>query len=188
MSLPSKPQQIAAVVKFLDSDFTEGKSLEEVAKAIVNGYHEALAKNLNPISPPLRVGMLIKTPLDGKVRRVAWAEEGRLWLVSETAGVGWLGSDGDNTWQYCEEYRPKKRIDGKMVEMTDEMIEQEWSNPQWSVGDRVSQNQRQYRFEVIATGPMSVLLRGSDGRLTADSNPNMEKYYRRETDVKSIEW
>lgn len=188
MTLPSKPQQIAAVAKFLDSDFTEGKSLEEVAKAIVNGYHEALLKNLKTPAPPLRVGMLIKTPLDAKVRRVAWIGDGRLWLVSDTAGVGWLGQEFDSTWQYCEEYRPKKKIDGKMVEMTDEMIAEEWSNADWKVGDKVSQHQRQHLFEVIATGPLSVLLLGSDGRLTADSNASMEKYYRREVGMKGINW
>jgi len=185
LSLPSKPQQIAAVTRFLDSDFTEGKDLEEVAKAVVNGYHEALLKNLKTPAPPLRVGMLIKTPLDSKVRRVAWMGDSRLWLVSDTTGVGWLGTEDDALWKYCEEYRPKKKIDGKMVEMTDEMIAEEWSNPEWQAGDKVSQHQRQHLFEVIATGPLSVLLLGSDGRLTADSNGSLEKYYRRE---RTAEW
>lgn len=188
MTLPSKPQQIAAVAKLLDSDFTEGKSLEEVAKAIVNGYHEVLTGGLKTPAPPLRRGMLLKTPLSSKVYRVAWMEHGSLWLVSDTAGVGWLGSEHDDLWQFCEEYRPKKKIDGKMVEMTDEMIAEEWSNPDWKVGDRVSQHQREHLFEVIATGPLSVLLKGTDGRLTADSNPNMEKYYKRETGLRSTEW
>lgn len=188
MTLPSKPQQIAAVAKFLDSDLTEGKSLDEVAKSIVVGYHEALLRDLKQPAPPMRVGMLIKTPVDGKVRRVAWMGDGRAWVVTDTTGSGFFGPERAHLWDFCEEYRPKKKIDGKMVEMTDEMIAEEWSNPDWKVGDRVSQHQREHLFEVIATGPLSVLLKGTDGRLTADSNPNMEKYYKRETGLRSTEW
>lgn len=186
MSLPSSKQQVAAIARFLDSDKTEGKSLEEVAKQIVDGYHEALTKDLKLPAPPMRAGMLIRTPLDAKTRRVAWLEEGVLWLVTDAAGVGWLGHEEDQLWWYCEEVRPKKRIDGRMVEMTDEMIAEAWSNSDWKVGDKVSQHQRQHLFEVVATGPQSVLLKGVDGRLTADSNANMEKYYKRE--YAEIEW
>jgi hypothetical protein len=96
-----------------------------------------------------------------------------------------MGSASDGFWGLCEEYRPKRRteVDGKnkMVEMTDEEIAEAWLNPNWKVGDQVSQNQREFSFEIIATAPQSVLMRRPDGRLNVDSNKNLEAYYRRES-------
>lgn len=179
MTLPSKKQQVTAVAKFLDSDRNEGRSLEEIATDIVNGYLDALTPPSPP--PPLREGMLLKTILGNKVHRVAWIGGEEVWVVPETGSYGWLGSLDNDLWSMIEEYRPRKRIDGKMVEMTDEMIAEAWSNPDWSVGDQVSQRQREFRYEIIATGPQCVLLRNvKTGGLTADSNGNMSKYYRRE--------
>lgn len=188
MTLPTRKQQIDAVAKFLDSDRNEGRSLDVIAAEIVDGYHDLLLRDLKKPATPLRGGMLIKAPWDGKARRIAWLDDtaGKVWLVGETSSYGWLGSISAEVWSYCEEFRPKKRIDGKMVEQTDEMIEESWSNPEWSVGDCVSQHQREFSFEVIATGPQCVLLRNAKtGVLCADSNSNLEKYYRRE--VKGLE-
>lgn len=193
MSLPSKPQQIEAVAKLLDSDFTEGKGLEEVAKAIVNGYHDTLLSNIKKPATPLTEGMLFKMPIDNKVRRVAWHGQGRVWVVSETDSYGWLGSDADPSWGLCEEFAPKRRIQvdgkGKMVEMTYEEIAEEWSNDTWKVGDRFSQRQRQHVFEVIATAPQCVLMRdASTGLLIADSNRGLKKYYQHERQVGKVVW
>ena len=193
MSLPSKPQQIAAVAKFLDSDFTEGKSLDEVAKAIVNGYHEALLKGLKKPVTELRQGMLFKMPVDGKVRRVAWMEGDRVWIVGETDSYGWLGTVSDDLWGLCEEFYPKTYtiIDGKrkLAEMTEEQIEEAWSNPDWKVGDQVSQRQRQHISEVIATGPQCVLLRNvKTGVLTVDSNSSLDKHYQKEVKAREVVW
>ena len=146
----------------------------------MEGYLDAIT----PPAPPLvlREGMLLKTLLSNKAIRVAWMHGDELWVVSEAGGYGWLGSTSDVFWTYCEEYRPKKRIDGKMVEMTDEMIAEAWSNPDWSVGDKVSQHQREFIFEIIATGPSCVLTRNQKtGVLTVDSNTNLGKYYKRES-------
>ena len=193
MALPSKPQQIAAVTKFLDSDFTEGKSLEEVAKAIVNGYHDALVKDLKKPATTLRLGMLFKMPLDAKVRRVAWMDDSQVWVVSETDSYGWLGALEDPLWGVCEEFYPKtaKLVDGKrkMFEMTDDEIAEAWSNPDWVVGDKLSLGQRQHSFEVIATGPKNVLLRDvKTGRLNADDNSSLDKHYQKEVKVGEVAW
>lgn len=193
MALPSKPQQIAAVAKFLDSDFTEGKSLDEVAKAIVNGYHEALLKDLKKPMTPLRQGMLFKMPVDGKVRRVAWIQGGEAWIVGETDSYGWLGLLSDSTWEFCEEFRPKAytMIDGKrkLLEMSDEEIEETWSNPDWIVGDSLSIGQRQHVFEIIATGPNCVLMRNvKTGALTVDSSASLDKHYQKEVKVGKVAW
>lgn len=193
MALPSKPQQIAAVAKFLDSDFTEGKSLDEVAKAIVSGYHEALLEDLKKPMTPLRQGMLFKMPVDNKVRRVAWMEGDQVWVVGETDSYGWLGTTSDDLWGLCEEFRPKAytMIDGKrkLLEMSDEEIEEAWSNPDWIVGDSLSIGQRQHVFEIIATGPNCVLMRNvKTGSLTVDSNSSLDKHYQKEVKVGKVAW
>lgn len=181
------------MAKLLDSDFTEGKSLDEVAKAIVDGYHDALVSGLKKPATPLRRGMLFKTPLDGKVRRVAWLEGGQVWIVGETDSYGWLGPEFDGTWDLCEEFQPKGYavVDGKrkLLELSDEEIEEAWSNPDWMVGDVVSQRQRQYIFEIIATGPQCVLMRNvKTGALNVDSNSCLGKHYQRERQVGKVVW
>lgn len=193
MTLPSKPQQIAAVAKFLDSDFTEGKSLDEVAKAIVDGYHDALVSGLKKPATPLRQGMLFKMPIDGKVRRVAWMDEGQVWIVGETDSYGWLSAESNGVWDLCEEFHPKgySVIDGKrkLLELSDDEIEEAWTNPDWVVGDVVSQRQRQFIYEVIATSPQSVLMRDvKTGQLTADGSNNLAKHYQRERQVGKVVW
>lgn len=193
MTLPSKPQQIAAVAKFLDSDFTEGKSLDEVAKAIVDGYHDALVSGLKKPATPLRQGMLFKMPIDGKVRRVAWMDEGQVWIVGETDSYGWLSAESNGVWDLCEEFHPKgySVIDGKrkLLELSDDEIEEAWANPDWVVGDVVSQRQRQFIYEVIATSPQSVLMRDvKTGQLTADGSNNLAKHYQRERQVGKVVW
>lgn len=187
MSLPSRKQQIDAVARFLDSERNEGRSLEEIAAEIVDGYHEALLEGIKKPATPLRRGMLFKLPIDGKVRRVSWLDDrrGKVWIVGETSQYGWLGPIDSPTWDYGEEYIPKRRIEvdgkGKMVEMTPEEIEEAWSNPDWNVGDQVSQHQREFIFEVVATGPACVLLENvKTGVLNVDSNRNLSLYYKRE--------
>lgn len=187
MAVPSKAQQVAEVMRFLDADRNEGRDLKVIATEIVDGYLEFLMAGIKKPATPLRLGMLLKSPFDAKVRRVAYLDdaEGVVWIVHETSSYGWLGPLLPATWEYCEEFRPKKKIDGKMVEMTDEMIEEAWSNPDWKAGDRVSQRQREHLFEVIATGPQCVLMRQADDGLLVDSNKNLEQYYKRESKLGS---
>jgi len=185
VTVPTKAAQISAVTALLDLEESDNRPIEEIAKQIVEGYHALLTKGLKSPASPARLGMLFKTPLDGKVRRYVWESKGRVWIVGETDSYGWLGPLHGPLLEYCEEYRPKRRRDGKMVELTDEEIAEEWGNPDWRVGDVVSQHQRQYSFEIIATAPQSVLMRDAVGRLAVDSNSNLKQYYRRE--VKGLE-
>lgn len=183
MTPPSRKQQIQQVAKFLDSDRNEGRSLDEIATDIVDGFHDMLLSAVVKPATPLRRGMLIKAPWDAKVRRIAWLspQAGRVWVVSENSSYGWLGPINPPTWEYCEEFRPKKRIDGKMIEMTDDMIEDAWSNPEWRAGDQVSQHQREFKFEIIAVAPACVLMQNiKTGVLNSDSNTNLSRYYKRE--------
>lgn len=194
MTAPSRKQQIDAVVKFLDSERNQERSLKEIATEIVDGYHEMLLAGIKKPATPLRVGMLLKSPLDAKVRRVAYLNDaaGEVWIIHEASSYGWLGPVTSPAWSFCEEHHPSKMVDTdvilpsgkpkrKSVEMTDEEIAEAWSNPDWSVGDRVSQFQRVGVYEVIATGPQCVLMAHAvTGSLTADSNKSLERYYKRE--------
>lgn len=173
------------MAKFLDSDRNEGRSLEEIATEIVDGYLAVITPAT--AAHPIRVGMLIKSPLSNKVYRIAWIGGEEVWAVGETSSYGWLGGISEDFWGRCEEYRPKKRIQvdgkGKMVEMSDEDIEEAWKNGSWSVGDKVSQHQREFIYEIIATGPQCVLMQNvSTGRLVTDSNRSLEQYYRKEAE------
>lgn len=198
MAVPSRNQQIDAVVKFLDSEQNQERSLKEIATEIVDGYHLSLLSAVKKPATPLRTGMLLKSPFDAKVRRVAWLDDagnggaGLVWIIHETSSYGWLGPLLPATWEYCEEFHPNKMVDTdvilpsgkpkrKSVEMTDEEIIEAWSNPDWNVGDKVSQHQREHTFEVIATGPQCVLMKHAvTGTLAVDSNKNLAQYYKRE--------
>lgn len=198
MSPPSRAQQVAEVMRFLDSDRNEGRDLKVIATEIVDGYHEFLMAGVKKPATPLRLGMLLKSPYDGKVRRVAHLDdaEGVVWIVHETSSYGWLGPLLPATWEYCEEFRqsemrdtgeigPNGKPKRKRYELTDEETDQAWSNPDWKPGDRLSQRQREHLFEVIATGPQCVLMRQADGGLLVDSNKNLEQYYKRESKLGS---
>lgn len=191
--LPSKSKQVEAVMKFLDSDKNEGRSLEEIATDIVDGYLDAITSGIKkPIQPP-REGMLYKHASENKVWRVSWLRhDGLAWLTSETSAYGFLGRISDDYWQYAEEYRPKKRVtvDGKgtLVELTDEDIAEAWSNPDWKIGDKLSRSQRFMSFEVIAVAPNTVLLMGNNSQLYSESNSNLKRYYRREIEMGNVEW
>ena len=190
MAIPTRKQQIDAVARFLDSERNEGRSLEEIAAEIVDGYLDAITPP--PPSPIIRPGMLLKTVVANKAYRVAWVEGDDFWVVPEAGGNGWLGHMSEDFWSYCEEYRPKRRVvidgKGKMVEMTDEEIAKAWDNPDHKVGDTFSLRQRTATFEVVAVGPQCALLRDlKTGVLQVDSNRNLKQYYRRETSGQILE-
>lgn len=169
-------------MRFLDSERNEGRDLKAIATEIVDGFHDLLLAGLKTPGAAIRDGMLIKSAVSAKVHRILLISDDLMWVVGETAGYGWLGPVHTQFWDGAEEFRPKKKIDGKMVEMTDEMIAEAWSNPDWSVGDQLSQHQREHRFEIIATGPACVLMRDArTGVLNVDSNKNLKQYYKKES-------
>lgn len=108
MTVPSRNQQIEAVVKFLDSERNQERSLKEIATEIVDGYREMLLGGIKKPATPLREGMLLKSPYDAKVRRVAWLDDqrGEVWVIHETSSYGWLGPVTSPAWESCEEFRP----------------------------------------------------------------------------------
>lgn len=192
MSLPSKAQQIRAVMEFIDSDRNEGRELEDIAKDLVEGYLDALVKDIGKPATPLRQGMLLKVPVDNKVRRVQWTDGFDAWVVTDNATYGWLGRADADLWRYAEEFSPAvfKEVEGKRkrVQMTPEEIEQAWSNPHWRVGQKVSLGQRRLRFDILAVAPTCVLMRNQRGVLWAESNSIMDLFYQVEIDPNNLEW
>lgn len=175
MAIPSTKKQVERVATFLDSDATEGKSLQEVAETIVDGYLGLLKSELKrPVLNP-QLGMAFKHPAISGVWHVAWRDGPKLWLVSANSRYGWFADESDMFWEYAEESSAKAGAPG--------------NNPNWKVGDTVSQRQRQFLFEVLATGDKCVLMRNqSTSALQVDSNDNMERYYRKEVQTKEIQW
>jgi hypothetical protein len=171
MALPKREEQIEAVLKFLDSDWSEGRTLEEIATKIVDSYEAMFSSELKdpPFTP--HVGAAFKHPSLSGIWFVGYYDlPARLfWIVSAKAKYGGWIKEHANFWKYCTPSNAKAGAPG--------------NNKKWAVGDLVSQHQRQYWFKVIATGDVCVLLQNRDtGQLVAESNDEMERYYQREAD------
>ena len=201
MPLPSKSKQVEAVIGFLDQERNQERSLEEIAKEVVEGYHSLIMDGLKvPMPPPrlLELGLLFKHPADGKARRVAWLSEFYVWIASDS-GVGWFGPRDTEYWTFCELYEPAKMVETgeigddlkpkkKRVPKTQEEIDLEWSNPDFKVGDRLSQSQRRLKFEVVAVSPDACLLEMEPGGLYVDDNASLKQFYRHEISKEVGEW
>jgi hypothetical protein len=185
MTLPSRQKQIQEIAKFLDSDHQEGRELAEIAADIVDAFHGLLLSGIKrPVLTP-HVGMAFNHPALSGVWYVAYDLGDRLWLVSSSARYGWLvRSDGD-VWQYAEESKDNRKA--KEGEALKPRPGSPGNNPDWNAGDKVSQHQREFRFEVVATGDKCVLLLQDNGVYRVESNDNMSKYYRKEVEEK-IKW
>ena len=174
MALPTRAKQIQEVARWLDSEATADKSLDQIATAIVDGYHKLLLKELKKPMVEPHVGHAFKWPVSGKVHHVAWTDDERVWIVTADSNYGWFGPKRSGFWGYTEMSTAKAGTPG--------------NNPQWQVGDRASTHQREFKFEVVATGDKCVLLREArSGELRPESNEYMKKFYHRETGAE-IEW
>lgn len=171
MSFSNRSAQIAEIQKYLEWWLTENEEREEpltteaLAIEIVNGYHNLLKSNLKKPITNLHPGMAFKVPWSTKVYFVSHVtQDGSVWVTAADHGFGWFGEESDPQWRYAEESRSKPK-----------------DNPIWKTGDKVSRLQRTHRYTVIATSERSVLLRETrTGKMLAESNDNLEKYYKRE--------
>lgn len=175
MALPTRAKQIQEVAKFLDSDQIEGLSLDQVATKIVDAYHDLLTAGIKKPVTNLHVGLTFKSPFTTKVHHVAWGDTEKVWIITADARYGWIGSYDDPFWRYVEESTAKAGAPN--------------NNPKWSAGQTVSQHQRQFKYEILATGDKCVLLKDvATGEIKSESNDNMEKYYRLERAVVEMDW
>lgn len=176
MALPSRKKQIERVMQILDSEEHEDLSLEEMSTQIVDGYHKAITPKQIP--PPPHPGMAFTTPFDNHVHFIAWEDDIKVWVVHDKSHYGtWINKDA-KLWDHIEE-----KPDGRRNKEGPRPGEP-GNNPDWLVGDRVSLSQRLAKYEIIATGDKCVLMKDvRTGDLQADSNDNMERYYRREESI-----
>lgn len=176
MSVPDRPQQVAAVTEFLEDERTEDFTCRELAGEIVDGYHNLLTAKLKPLSPPLRPGLAFKTPYNTNVNFVAWIKDDLIWIVHEKSKYGWLGRADSPMWQYVEEW-PDRRIKKEGPRPGEP-----GTNEEWFVGDRLFLGQRRsVIYTVLATGSNCVLMQNQYGEYQSDSNESLKKYYRRES-------
>ena len=169
MGIPSKTKQIAEIQKLLDAALDrEDLTTEDLAAEIVSTYHRLLQSNIKKGVPHLHVGLAFKSPYSAKVFHVAWSGGGMIWLVAADSRFGWFASmpEVSLAFPYFEESSAKAGAPG--------------NNPHWAIGDVVSRGQRMHTLKVIATGDKCVLLQGTDGTISPESNDNMTKYYTRE--------
>lgn len=177
MTIPSKKAQVQAIMKYLDSDYTEGKSLEQIATAIVDGYTSLMGLDIKEPALAPHEGMAFKHPALSGVWHIAYIHEGECWIVSATTNGGGFIRQDSEFWRWAEPSKAKAGEPG--------------NNKEWKAGENVSRRQRQFVYEILATGDKCVLLKDvRTGSLQAESNSNMEKYYRREVNVKvaDLEW
>lgn len=175
MTVPSREKQIAAVSRYLDSEHTEGKSLEEVASRIVDYFLKTMVSEVKHPALVPHVGAAFKHPAMSGVWFVAHAGE-KLWIVSASSRYGSFISADSPFWNWAEASKAKAGAPG--------------NNSKWMVGDKVSRNQRQFMYEVVATGDKCVLLSpvSHEASLQAEPNDNMDTYYRRESRKKELDW
>lgn len=163
MTVPSRDKQIAAVSRYLDSEHTEGKLLNEVAQKIVDYFHKEMIQDLKAPSFSPHVGAAFRHPALSGAWFVAYETEVDFWLVSPSSRYGSSVPRDAPFWRWAEESRAGKGGPG--------------SNEVWSVGDTVSRGQSTTVYTVVATGAKCVLLE-SGGNYSPEPNDNMEKYYR----------
>lgn len=177
MALPSRKKQIERVMEILDSEEYEDLSLEQMSTLIVDGYIKAITPKKIP--PPPHPGMAFVTPFDNHVHFIAYEDRDRVWIVHEKSHYGqWVDVNLVSFWNFIEE-KPDGRRD-----KTGPRPGQPGNNPDWRVGDRVSLSQRAAKYEIVATGDNCVLMEDMrTGEFQADSNDNMERYYRREESI-----
>lgn len=170
MTLPSRKQQIERVIDLLEQ--SEEKTLGEIAETIVDGYLDLLSSSIKKPALNPEVGMAFKHPALSGVWFVAYDMGSTYWIVSGTSKYGFMVHHKSEVWQYAEQSTAKTGAPG--------------NNPHWSVGQKVSRRQRQFVFEIVATMDKGVLLKDTKSNTyLADSNENMERYYRKESD---FEW
>lgn len=168
MPPPTRAKQIAEVEKYLTRLLdSEDMTVGEAAAEIVEGFHSLLSVGIKAGVPPLHEGLAFKSPLTTHVHHVAWTDGEKVWIVTAGSRYGFFGPVDHPLWEYVEYTTAKTGAPG--------------NNPDWKVGDRISRNQRRFKYEVIATGDKCVLLRDEEsGVLTADNNENMKKHYKKE--------
>lgn len=187
MSIPSKSAQIDSLVAFLEDSTDKERDVRDVAKQILDSVYDMWTVDVHDAPPPLRVGLAFKDPLLlSKTYFVGWigVEAGKsfAWCIEPTTDYGFLAPLDSGIWRIITE-----SPDGRRKPKDGSQLGPRPGSPGnnvdgWETGDVVSLIQRIDTFDILATGDKTVLMRSRDnGRLQADKNANLAKYYQKES-------
>jgi hypothetical protein len=156
---------VKSVAAFLDHPENEERTVEDVAKLIVDAFYDGWSLDVSEALPAPSVGLAYRTPLTSKTYHVCWSDDVQVWLCDSSGGTGILIPIDSKFWQTCQTSRSKP------IALV---------NENWKVGDKATRSQRMFAFTVEAVNPKGVLLRESYGTLWAEDNASMEQYYKKE--------
>lgn len=164
----SKAAQIKRVAEFLDDPTNDERSVEDVAKRIVEGFYDGWGAGVWDALPHPKVGLAYRTPLTSKVYHVCWIGDGKVWLCDSSGGPGWLVKEDDRFWLTCTLSKSKP------LDLT--------NKDGWKADDRLSTGQRRTNFVAVATNSSGALLRDLDSlSLWSESNSDLKRFYKKES-------
>lgn len=178
--VPTRAAQIKRVAEFLEDPINDERTVEDVAKTIVDGMYEMWMRGETSPPIPLHLGQAFKAPnvaskvyFVGHIGEMWWGPKSgtvsTIWVVDSSSEYGSLMQFDRPFWRIVTPSTAKSGGPGN-------------NKAGWKVGDKVSSCQRAHRYEIIATADKCVLLHkiGSPTMWQAEPNSALEKLYRRE--------
>lgn len=166
------------MAEFLEDPRNDERSVDDVAKLIVDGFYDGWGMGVMDALPLPKVGIAYRTPLTSKVYHVCWVGDGKVWLCDSSGGPGMLVKENDRFWFTCTVSKSKP------LDLT--------NKDGWKAGDRLSTGQRRNNFVVQATNSSGALLmelsgpsvvREPDGPASfwSESNSDLKRFYKKES-------
>lgn len=176
-SVPTRKAQIERVAEFIEDPANDERTVIDVAKIIVDGMYTMWMRGVEDPPIPLKLGMAFKTPeVASKVYFVGWMgpewptgdSRDMVWVIDAASDYGSLTEQSDPLWRIVLPSTAKAGAPGNNTDG-------------WTVGQRLSLQQRRTSYDIIAVGNKTVLMRDIvNGSLQVDSNANLKRYYRKE--------
>ncbi len=180
MAIPTRPKQIARIAEFLEDPANDERSVQDVAKLIVDGMYDMWTRGESSPPIPLVPGLTFKAPLVSKIYHVAWLGDmwwgpkmgtvSTVWIIHADSDYGSVMPVDAPFWRVVTPSTAKSGAPGN-------------NKDGWKVGDKVSMGQRAHHYEIIAVGDKTVLMHKKNQKyiIQAESNSGLAKWYRRET-------
>lgn len=179
MAIPTRRAQIERVAEFLNDPENDERSVDDVAKIIVDSMYTMWTRNETSPPIPLKEGLAFKAPNVAKIYHVGWigpmwwgAKKGVLstaWIIESGSSYGTLMPVEDPFWRIVTPSNAKSGGPGN-------------NKDGWKPGDRVSHSRGAHHYEILAVGDKTVLMRSIKDaeRIFVDSNADLTMYYRKE--------
>ena len=166
--MSTKADQIKAIAAFLEDPRNDERTVEDVAKVIVDSFYSMLLKPLGDAPAVIHPGKPWKDTLTEKVKHVAWLDGDLAWVVSRGDRYGCLAPL--SAWA---PYATKTTADPM-----------DFTNAAgWKAGDKAGWQRRGWgkdSFRVLAASDKAVLLlQEGRERPIVEPNDSMEKLYKK---------